>query len=181
MLPFCQPGPGRGPRRGPRRGLTGSPEVLKTLSRPYRALIRLGLHPGFRIPLARDPSPWAVLSRPFRAPNARQWRGCRWLLTWTWTSTWTWTWTWTDWTSADLENPAPPLQGSDKAGVIPRVPDPACAGSYTLGYPVAPFQGAGCPAMAGLSMPANLDLDLDLDLDVDPDGSSSCFGAEETL
>jgi hypothetical protein len=47
----------------------------------------------------------------------------------------TWTWTWTNWISG------------------------------TLGCSVAPFQGAGCPAMARLSMAANLDLDLDLDVD----------------
>ena len=61
MSPFCEPGAGTG------GGLSGSPEVLKNLSRPYRAQVQLGLDPGFRIPLARDPSPWAVLSRPFRA------------------------------------------------------------------------------------------------------------------
>jgi len=33
-----------------------------------RALLKLAVYPGFRIPLLRDPSPWAFLARPFRAP-----------------------------------------------------------------------------------------------------------------
>ena len=36
----------------------------------------------------------------------------------------------------------PPFQGSDETCPVPRVPDPAVAGSFTLGFPVAPFQGS---------------------------------------
>ena len=50
--------------------------------------------------------------------------------------------------SGTFANPVPPLQGSAATCLAPRVPDPAIAGSSTLGFSVSPLRGLPDPPLS---------------------------------